>query len=31
MAYWTLSGTYENWKIGLEKGVWGIREKAKGL
>jgi len=31
MAYWTLSETYENWKIGLEKGVWGVSEKAKGL
>ncbi len=29
--YWTLSGTLENWRIGLEKGVWGVSEKAKGL
>jgi predicted RNA-binding protein len=24
-----LSGTLENWKIALEKGVWGVSEKAK--
>ena len=31
MAYWTLSGTLENWRVGLEKGVWGVSERARGL
>ncbi len=31
MQYWLLSGTPENWEIALEKGVWGVSEKAKGL
>jgi len=30
-SYWTLSGTLENWRIALEKGVWGVSERAKGL
>jgi hypothetical protein len=30
-SYWTLSGTLENWKIALEKGVWGVSEKARAL
>jgi predicted RNA-binding protein len=30
-SYWTLSGTLENWKVALEKGVWGVSEKARGL
>ena len=29
--YWTLSGTLENWRIGLERGVWGVSERAKPL
>jgi predicted RNA-binding protein len=24
-SYWALSGTLENWKVALEKGVWGVR------
>ncbi|MDW8003358.1 MAG: EVE domain-containing protein [Thermofilaceae archaeon] len=31
MAIWTLSGTFENWEVALEKRVWGVSEKAKGL
>ena len=31
MAIWVLSGTRENWEIGLEKKVWGVGEKARGL
>jgi len=30
-SYWTLSGTLENWRVALEKGVWGVSERAKGL
>jgi len=30
-SYWTLSGMLENWMIALEKGVWGVGERAKGL
>jgi predicted RNA-binding protein len=30
-SYWTLSGTLENWKVALEKGVWGVSERARGL
>jgi len=30
-SYWTLSGTLENWMVALEKGVWGVGERAKGL
>jgi predicted RNA-binding protein len=30
-SYWTLSGTLENWTVALEKGVWGVSEKARGL
>ena len=31
MACWTLSGTLENWMVAVEKGVWGVSEKAKAL
>ncbi|MEM3944041.1 MAG: EVE domain-containing protein [Thermofilaceae archaeon] len=31
MAVWSLSGSFENWRIALEKGVWGVSENAKGL
>jgi predicted RNA-binding protein len=31
MNYWTLVGTLDNWKIGIEKGVWGVRERARPL
>jgi len=31
MNYWALSGTLENWKVGIEKGVWGVRERARAL
>jgi len=31
VSYWTLSGTLENWMVALEKGVWGVSERAKGL
>ncbi|MCC6004245.1 MAG: hypothetical protein LM590_07875 [Thermofilum sp.] len=30
-SYWALSGTLENWRVALEKGVWGVGERAKGL
>jgi predicted RNA-binding protein len=30
-SYWTLSGTLENWMVALEKGVWGVSEKARAL
>ena len=30
MPYWVLSGTPENWRIGLEKKIWGMNEKARG-
>jgi predicted RNA-binding protein len=26
-----LSGTLENWMVALEKGVWGVSERAKVL
>lgn len=31
VAYWTLSGTYENWQVGIKRGVWGVRERARPL
>ena len=31
MNYWALSGTLENRMIGIEKGVWGVRERARAL
>ncbi|MEM0257918.1 MAG: EVE domain-containing protein [Thermofilum sp.] len=31
MAAWTLTGSLENWRVALEKGVWGVSERAKGL
>ena len=31
LPYWVLSGSYDNWVIGLEKKVWGVKEKAKPL
>jgi len=31
VAAWTLTGSLENWRVALEKGVWGVGEKAKGL
>jgi len=31
VSYWTLSGTLENWRVALEKGVWGVSEKARAL
>jgi predicted RNA-binding protein len=30
-SYWALSGTPGNWKITLERGVWGVSENARGL
>jgi predicted RNA-binding protein len=30
-SYWALSGTLENWMVALEKGVWGVSERARGL
>jgi len=30
-SYWTLSGTLENWRVALERGVWGVSERARGL
>ena len=30
-SYWTLSGTPENWRVALEKGVWGVSERARAL
>jgi len=30
-SYWTLSGRPESWRVALEKGVWGVSEKARGL
>jgi predicted RNA-binding protein len=30
-SYWVLSGTLENWRVALEKGVWGVGERARGL
>lgn len=29
--YWTLSGTLENWVVGLVEGVWGAGERARAL
>ncbi len=31
MPYWLLSGSPENWEVALEKKVWGVSERAKGL
>ncbi|MCC6003574.1 MAG: EVE domain-containing protein [Thermofilum sp.] len=31
MNYWTLVGTLDNWKIGIERGIWGVRERARPL
>jgi predicted RNA-binding protein len=31
MNYWTLVGTLDNWMIGIERGVWGVRERARPL
>ncbi|PLJ77129.1 MAG: hypothetical protein B7L53_07960 [Thermofilum sp. NZ13] len=31
VAYWVLSGSYENWQLGLRLGVWGVRERARPL
>ncbi|AKG38577.1 hypothetical protein MA03_03745 [Infirmifilum uzonense] len=31
MGYWALVGTIENWELALQKGVWGVSEKAKPL
>ncbi|MEM4847168.1 MAG: EVE domain-containing protein [Thermosphaera sp.] len=31
MVFWSFSNLLENWLIALEKGVWGVGERAKGL
>jgi len=31
VAYWVLSGSYENWQLGLKLGIWGVEGRARPL